>query len=84
MKKISVNRTYLPWIDGLKYIACMGVFLSHFCSAFIEFDKNIYAADNLSPAIIKLTKILSMFLNGAFQVRLFCVISGLLASVLTC
>lgn len=72
MKKDDNN--YLFWIDGLKLLACIGVFWSHFCSAFI------YSAEHISPFIVNITQIFSMLLNGAFQVRLFCIISGLLAS----
>ena len=37
----------LLWIDGVKYMACIGVFLSHFCSAFIGENEKM---DTLSPS----------------------------------
>lgn len=76
----SNKREHFVWVDGLKYIACFGILVSHFCSAFVEIDKNSFAAGQLSPVIDIIMNIFSMFLNGAFQVRLFCVIAGFLAT----
>ncbi len=73
-------KKHIDWLDGLKFVACMGVFSSHFASAFIENDKNLYAAEILHPGFYYCIKIFGMFLNGAFQVRIFCIIAGLLAA----
>lgn len=71
------KQTRLLWIDGVKYIACIGVFLSHFCSAFIGENESVQM---LSPIIVKIVSIFSMFLDGAFWVRLFCILSGALVA----
>ena len=65
------------WIDGVKYIACIGVFLSHFCFAFIGNNESV---DMLSPIIVKMARIFSMFLDGGFWVRVFCILSGALVA----
>lgn len=67
----------LLWIDGVKYMACMGVFLSHFCSAFIGENEKM---DTLSPIIVQISQVFSFFLDGAFWVRMFCILSGALVA----
>lgn len=68
------------WLDGLKLFACICIMISHFCSAFIELDKNMYAVENISPVFIMLTRVFKFFLDGEFWVRVFCMVAGYLAA----
>ncbi len=58
----------LLWIDGVKYMACIGVFLSHFCSAFIGENEKM---DTLSPIIVQISRIFSFFLMELFGLECF-------------
>lgn len=70
----------IVWLDSIKLVACIGIMVSHFCSAFVELDKNAYAVDNLSSTVTLVTAVFSLFINGAFWVRIFCIVSGMLAA----
>ncbi|MBR3842683.1 MAG: acyltransferase [Christensenellaceae bacterium] len=61
------------YLDGLKAIACIGVFLTHFYGAFMN--------PQLSGTVMYLgSDLLKVLLDGDFQIGIFCVISGYLAA----
>lgn len=78
-----IKRERIIWLDGIKVFACLCIVMSHFCSAFIEVDKNAYSASNTSPIILGTTLIFRFFLDGEFWVRVFCIVSGYLAAMHT-
>lgn len=73
----------IDWLDGLKGLACIGVFLHHF---FLSFFPGIYmgkeamshTTTNLEYALGQLP--ISAFFCGEYMVSLFCLISGLVVS----
>lgn len=73
----------LKWLDGLKALACIGVFLHHF---FLAFFPGIYMGkDAMAHMTGKLEYTigqipLSAFFCGEYMVGLFCLISGLVIS----
>lgn len=72
-------RARLSWIDGLKGIACLGVFLTHFFGIFYLW---VERSDlNLSPICVWLLDYpFKILINGNFMVALFCIISGYLVA----
>lgn len=68
-----MEKKRLDYLDGLKALACIGVFLTHFYGAF--------NSPMLSREIAWVnTDLLKILLDGDFQIGLFCAISGYLAS----
>lgn len=78
------DKSRMLWIDGLKGLSCLGIFMHHFMYAF-------YPASIISTAAIphfkyetKLSQsALSVFFNGNFLVFVFCILSGYLISAST-
>ena len=82
MKDISKqNGNYLSWLNGLKGIACMGVFLHHFFLA----NRNgavfgpLINPETATPREIFLsTNTAGFFLNGSYHVCVFLLVSAFL------
>lgn len=65
------------WIDGLKGICCILIFVHHFICAFYTafvFGLNYPAHTNFDKLISE--SVISVFINGNFLVFIFCTISG--------
>ena len=72
----------IGWIDGLRGIACLCIFLHHFFATF--YPVSIYGTSmpDCSPMALALVQSpLSVLLNGSFWVCVFCVIAGYVASL---
>ncbi len=74
----------IVWLDGVKGLACVGVFLHHFTLAFVPAvyfgDSNIAKTGNALD--VKLAQSpFGFFLNGNYMVALFCLISALVLSL---
>ena len=77
------NKTRIEWLDGLKGIACILIFIHHFFLAFypaIHYGNNVPSKLNGIDNLLS-TSPLSVILNGNFLVALFCIISGIVISV---
>lgn len=77
------NNTRIEWLDGLKGIACILIFIHHFCLAFypaIHYGNNVSSKLNGIDTFLS-TSPLSVILNGNFLVCLFCIISGIVISI---
>lgn len=77
------NTRTIEWINGLKGIACILIFLHHFCLAFYPaIHYGDAAVSHLAGFDTRLAQSpISFILNGNFLVALFCVISGILISI---
>lgn len=73
----------IDWLDGLKGIACILIFVHHFCLAFYpSIHYGINVATKMNGIDISLADSpLSVIINGNFLVALFCVISGTVISI---
>lgn len=69
----------IKWIDGLKGIACFGVFLTHFFGVFYLW---VERQDISLSAICRLLLDypLKILINGNFMVAIFCILSGYLVA----
>lgn len=74
----------IVWLDGIKGLACMGVFLHHFTLAFFPAtyfgDVNIAKLKNGLDAELAQSPF-GFFYNGNYMVALFCLISALVLSL---
>lgn len=72
----------IEWLDGLKGISCLLIFIHHFCLAFFpSIHYGTIAVSHLNGIDTALsTSPLSVILNGNFLVAIFCVISGIVIS----
>lgn len=72
----------IEWLDGLKGISCLLIFVHHFCLAFYPaIHYGIGTISHLNGIDTTLADSpLSVILNGNFLVAIFCVISGILIS----
>lgn len=71
----------ISWIDGLKGISCILIFIHHFS---LSFYPSTYYGDS-TPVHLSLALFLSnnpfgFFLNGHFFVCIFCILSGIVIS----
>lgn len=74
----------ITWIDGLKGLACLGVFWSHFFLIFypaIYFGSNAISHTNSRIDEFLSQSILSVGINGNFMVAIFCILSGMVVSL---
>lgn len=81
MKKARVNDNRILWINGLKGLACMGVFLHHFFLAFLPatyFGEGYAISEAGGVDTYLATSVLSLPINGNFHVMIFFVISSFL------
>lgn len=76
------SKERIEWLDGLKGIACLLIFVHHFCLAFypsIHYGNSVISHFNGIDTALADSP-LSVILNGNFLVAIFCVISGILIS----
>lgn len=66
----------IGWIDGLKALACIGVFIGHYISAFYNFSS--VAQQNADSWLKMILRIFGGLFNGDMWVFVFCMLSGLL------
>ncbi len=71
MNTVAENKTYLPFLDGIKGLACTSVFLGHYFIAFCVKDLFL-----INSFVYRLGEFI---FSGPFAVSLFCMISGFLA-----
>lgn len=65
------------WIDGLKFIACMGVFWSHFLKVYVLGSE--VGITEINHIVRSFFNIINVLVNGNFWVCVFCILSGYLA-----
>lgn len=75
------KKNQITWINGLKGLACMGVFLHHFALLFLPATSNgegfaVPAANGIDTFLS--TSILGLPLNGHFHVSVFFIVSTFL------
>lgn len=77
-----MERERIEWLDGVKGLAALLIFLHHFCLAF--YPAIHYGAASVShwggKDVAFSDSPLSFFLNGNYMVTIFCAISGLVIS----
>lgn len=76
MKKVINDR--ISWIDYLKIIACLMVFVGHYYNAFYSFCNTI---PNLNKYVVMVfDKFPAPYMDGNFWVCVFCILSGYLSA----
>ena len=81
MKENNKSNNKILWINGLKGLACMGVFLHHFFLAFLPatyFGSEYAISEAKGVDSFLSTSVLSLPINGNFHVMVFFVISSFL------
>lgn len=74
---MNENKEHFDWIDGLKGIACLGVFIGHYFSIFLTFSNvgQTEMSDTLKTIFIPFRALY----NGDFYVYVFAMLIGFLA-----